>query len=182
MGCVRIVAGPETGGNVKWQYFKFICVTISGSFRSIDRSFSFLRLDKIRSSSALENRRVDTNTRGGRNRRHEEEEIVTRKAAGGSSDEERSTKGDEGDGERRRRESQREERKVSFGSTAVRSLRLDSPSKFIGRGEREMSLDSLSFTAWSFVFLPPLSLVNSYLPRDIRVNSPSVYNSACSTI
>ena len=35
--------------------------------------------------------------------------------------------------------------------------RLDSPSKFIGRGEREMSLDSLSFTSWSFVFLPPPS-------------------------
>lgn len=50
----------ETGGNVKWQYFKFICVTISGSFRPIER----LRLDKISRVRRLlfENRRADTNT------------------------------------------------------------------------------------------------------------------------
>lgn len=62
----NVVEGREkerergTGGNVKWQYFKFICVTISGSFRPIER----LRLDKIsRVRLLFENRRVaDTNT------------------------------------------------------------------------------------------------------------------------
>lgn len=82
-----IVAGPETGGNVKWQYFKFICVTISGSFRSIDRLSASIK-SEVR---LLENRRADTNTRGGLRRGRN----VTRKAAGESLDEERN-RGKEG--------------------------------------------------------------------------------------
>lgn len=55
---------PETGGNVEWQYFKFICATISGSFRLA--APARLSLDPIKSEVQLAGNNDANRARGKR--------------------------------------------------------------------------------------------------------------------